>query len=282
MTAVYNAMFDDMLNFVWIDPESTGLYVEKYIKDKNSPWLVFLHGFGGSTKMWKKQIDEFKENYNLCFIDLPGHGQSAAGIKYKHIRKFDKVADIIVETLRNHGITKATFLCVSLGSLIFAGIFKKYPEMVEKAILCGAVSGINVVCHTLLGFVNAIKHLLPYMVILKFFAYILMPFKSHRKSREFFINSGKLLGRSEFMAWFSLFVHDLNALKNLNGLRDKVLFVTGSEDFVFISGVKKKYKKLKDANLKILKRCGHVCNIQKWSEFNHIALSYIDAVYFKK
>jgi pimeloyl-ACP methyl ester carboxylesterase len=153
---------------------------------------------------------------------------------------------------------------------------------VEKAILCGAVSGINVVCHTLLGLVNAIKHMLPYMLILRFFAYILMPFKSHRKSREFFINSGKLLGRAEFMAWFSLVVHDMNALKNLKGLKDKVLFITGSEDFVFIAGVKKKYRQIKDAKLKILDRCGHVCSIQKWKEFNRIALNYLEAIYYSK
>ena len=255
------------------------LYVEKYIKDASRPWLVFLHGFGGSTKMWKRQIDQFKENYNLCVIDLPGHGQSTDGIKHKHIHKFEKIADIVVDTLKKHGIEKATFMCVSLGSLIFAGIFKKYPEMVEKAVLCGAVSGINVLSHTLLGLVNAIKGMLPYMVILKLFAYVMMPFKDHQKSRDFFISSGKQLGRAEFMAWFSLVVHDMNALKNLKGLKDKVLFITGSEDFIFISGVKKKYKELKESKLAILKRCGHVCNIQKAKEFNQIALDYIDESY---
>ena len=250
--------------------------------DTDRPWLVFLHGFGGSTKMWKKQVDHFKERYNLCFIDLPGHGRSSAGIRGKHIHKFDKIADIVVATLKQHGIHKATFLCVSLGSLIFAGIFKKHPEMVEKAILCGAISGINMFCHSLLGLVNAIKYMLPYMLILRFFAYILMPFRSHRKSRQFFITSGKQLGRAEFMAWFSLVVHDMNALKNLKGLNDKVLFVTGSEDFIFISGVKKKYRELKNAKLQILKRCGHVCNIQKWKEFNQVALAYIDSIYAGK
>ena len=109
-----------------------------------------------------------------------------------------------------------------------------------------------------------------------------MPFKSHSKSREFFINSGKQLGRAEFMAWFSLVVHDMNALKNLKGLKDKVLFITGSEDFIFISGVKKKYKELKESKLAILKRCGHVCNIQKSKEFNRIALDYIDESYAEK
>ena len=195
------------------------LHVEKYIKDEKSPWLVFLHGFGGSIKMWKRQVDQFKKNYNLLFIDLPGHGQSCDGIKDKHIKQFDKIADIIVDTLKKNGINKASFLCVSLGCLIFAGIAAKYPQMVDRAILCGAVSGMNIGWQSLLEFVNRIRCILPYMLIVKFFAYIMMPFKEHRKSREFFINGGKQLGRAEFMAWFTLFVNDRNVLKNLQGLQ---------------------------------------------------------------
>ena len=38
--------------------------------------LVFIHGFGGSTKTWKKQIDFFSQKFNLLLIDLPGHGNS--------------------------------------------------------------------------------------------------------------------------------------------------------------------------------------------------------------
>ena len=82
------------------------LYVEKYVKDENSPWLVFLHGFGGSINMWKRQVDQFKEKYNLIFIDLPGHGRSSDGIKNKHIKRFDKIADIIVDTLKKNSIEK--------------------------------------------------------------------------------------------------------------------------------------------------------------------------------
>ena len=94
------------------------LYVEKFVKDDKCNWLVFLHGFGGSTKMWKHQIDDFKDKFNLLFIDLPGHGKSLEGIADKKIEKFDDVADIVVDTLKENHITKATFFCVSLGTLV--------------------------------------------------------------------------------------------------------------------------------------------------------------------
>ena len=47
------------------------LYAGKYVKDEDSEWLVFLHGFAGNSGMWKKQIEFFKGKYNLLILDLP-------------------------------------------------------------------------------------------------------------------------------------------------------------------------------------------------------------------
>ena len=50
------------------------------IDNQKEEWVVFVHGIGGSTKTWGKQIDEFSENYNLLLLDLPGHGLNADNI----------------------------------------------------------------------------------------------------------------------------------------------------------------------------------------------------------
>ena len=47
------------------------------IDNQAEEWVVFIHGLGGSTKTWKKQIDAFSKNYNLLLLDLPGHGLNA-------------------------------------------------------------------------------------------------------------------------------------------------------------------------------------------------------------
>lgn len=252
-----------------------GLYIEQLVKDKDSPWLVFLHGFGGSTKMWKRQIDFFKRKFNLCIIDLPGHGASKEGISNKKILNFSDVADIIVRDLKAIGITKATFLCVSLGTLVFAGILQKYPEIINGAVLCGAVAGINLFLRVGLKILNKIKLCMPYMFLMTCFSYLLLPRKSHKVSRDFFIKSGKLMGKDEFMAWFNLVVTDFNVLKNLQGVKDKILFVMGNEDYTFIKGVKLKISDFKNGVLKIINHCGHVCNIQKASDFNLIVDDYL-------
>lgn len=257
------------------------LYAEEYVKDEKSDWLVFLHGFGGSTKMWKRQIEAFKKHYNLLILDLPGHGNSKKGIAKLGIKKFEEIADMVIDVLKEKKIEIATFVCVSLGTLIFAGILNRYPDMVKGAILCGAVLGMHIGWRSLLKLCDKIRFCFPYMLLMKVFSGILLPLKEHQVSRSFFLKSGKLLGRDEFMAWFDLFVKDMDALRDLtklDDLKENLLFIVGNEDFTFIKGIKNKFKTLKDSQLRVLQKCGHVCNIQKWQEFNEVSLKFIESI----
>jgi len=253
------------------------LYAEAYIKNPANDWLVFLHGFGGSTQMFKKQLSYFKERFNLLLVDLPGHGRSRSGIAENGIHRFEGVADMVAETLKKYNIEKACFICVSLGTLVFAALQDKYPELVTGAILCGAVAGVNLALRGLLAVLNRIKHRFPHMFLLRAFAYILLPWKSHAKSRRFFIESGKLLTREEFLAWFDLIVQDMNVLKDTAAKHLKnVIFISGSEDFTFIKGVKHLVNTAKDVRLTLLRRCGHVCSLQRPGEFNELTMEFLN------
>jgi len=253
------------------------LYAETYIKDENSDWLVFLHGFGGSTQMFKKQLSYFKDRFNLLLLDLPGHGRSLAGIAERGIHRFEGVADMVAETLKKYNIEKACFVCVSLGTLVFAALQAKYPELVNGAILCGAVAGVNLAWRVLLAVLNQIKYIFPHRFLLWAFAWILLPWKSHAKSRRFFIESGKLLTREEFLAWFSLIVEDMNVLKDtaVEHLKN-VTFISGTEDFTFLKGVKQLVSAAKDVRLTLLRRCGHVCSLQRPGEFNELTMEFLN------
>lgn len=45
--------------------------------DPEKPTLVFIHGSGGSSALWEKQVDELKAHVNTIALDLPGHGRSS-------------------------------------------------------------------------------------------------------------------------------------------------------------------------------------------------------------
>ena len=253
------------------------LYAETYIHHEDSPWVVFLHGFGGSTQMFKRQLSYFKDKFNILLLDLPGHGRSLAGIAERGIHRFEEVADLVAATLKKYNIEKARFVCVSLGTLVFAALQDKYPELVHGAILCGAVAGVNLAWRILLALLDQIKRIFPHQFLLWVFAWVLLPWKSHAKSRRFFIDSGKAMTREEFLAWFSLIVQDMNVLKDtaVEHLQH-VSFISGDEDFTFIKGVQQLASAAKNVRLTLLRRCGHVCSLQRPGEFNALTLEYLN------
>ncbi|MBQ2403904.1 MAG: hypothetical protein II280_00670, partial [Lachnospiraceae bacterium] len=67
------------------------------IDNQKEEWVVFVHGIGGSTKTWGKQIEAFSEQYNLLLLDLPGHGLNADNVIYKV--DADKLHNGIKDTL---------------------------------------------------------------------------------------------------------------------------------------------------------------------------------------
>jgi len=253
------------------------LYTETYIRTKESPWLVFLHGLAGSSKMWKKQLPAFRERYNILLLDLPGHGRSRTGIADMGIHRFEELADVVAETLKRLDIKNACFICASLGTLVFAALQNKYPDLITGAILCGAVAGVNLTLRGMLAVMDRIKHRFSSEFLLQLFAHILLPWRSHAKSRNFFIENGRLLKRKELLAWFSLIVHDMNVLKNLEEELNNIIFISGTEDFTFLRGVKRLTgAAAKDVKLILLHHCGHVCSLQRPSEFNALSQDFLN------
>ena len=70
-------------------------------RKKNANWITFVHGAGGSSAIWFKQIRFFSKYFNLLLIDLRGHGASKSLIKnpFKSKYTFNSIAEDIFEVL---------------------------------------------------------------------------------------------------------------------------------------------------------------------------------------
>ena len=248
------------------------------IQDRQSDkWLVFVHGIGGSTKTWKRQINEFKD-YNLLLLDLPGHGESQLQNFIINIRNVNKT---IKETLDHLQITKADFIAMSLGSLVIANFAAMYPEYIHSLILGGAVLSIVGAYKYLMLFANKVKNFLPYRFMFNTFACIMLPKANHKLSRKIFIRESLKMKKDQFLAWVNYLeqaTHPHTLLERLKQLKLNICFISGDEDACFIKGTKNAAQQLKNASLHIIKKCGHVCSIEKADEFNQQAQIYLDSL----
>ena len=59
--------------------------------------LVLVHGFLGSSKIWKPQINFFKKKFRVITPDLPGFGKSN---KVKSRKSIQSMADLILKNLK--------------------------------------------------------------------------------------------------------------------------------------------------------------------------------------
>ena len=52
-----------------------------YKNENASKWVTFIHGAGGSSSIWFRQVRAFKSEFNILLIDLSGHGKSKSRFK---------------------------------------------------------------------------------------------------------------------------------------------------------------------------------------------------------
>ena len=144
-----------------------------YEKDNEAQWVTFVHGAGGSSSIWFKQIRDFQKQYNVLLLDLRGHGNSNQQIKkaFKQKYTFSALANDILEVLDHLKIEKSHFVGISLGTILIRQLAEMHPNRVQSMILGGAILKMNFRSQILMKLGNMFKYVLPYLVLYKFFAF---------------------------------------------------------------------------------------------------------------
>lgn len=244
--------------------------------NNSKKWITFVHGAGGSSSIWFNQVRFFKSYFNVLLIDLRGHGKSAAspeGTQYT----FDKIIEDLIEVLDYNKINKSHFVGISLGSILIQKMLFKYQSRVEKIGLGGAILNLNFQSRVLMFFGNLTQSILPFIWIYTFFAYVIMPYRNHRKSRTLFIREAKKLSQNEFKRWYKLTKKILPLLEKIRSYKVKtpVLYIMGKEDYMFLPFVKEMVQAHESSSLITLSDSGHVVNIDQPEQFNNNLLTFL-------
>ena len=105
---------------------------DTYIGDEGKGFpLVLVHGFLGSSKMWKPQIDFFKDHFQVITPDLPGFGKSN---KAKSHNSIQSIANLLINCLEEKKIHKFYLLGHSMGGMIVQEMAKKVGDKISKLV----------------------------------------------------------------------------------------------------------------------------------------------------
>lgn len=256
------------------------LFTTKIFHENSKEWVVFVHGAGGSSAVWHKQVKPFSEKFNVLLVDLRGHGQSKLKTETKKY-SFKMIANDILETLKAHSIETAHFVGVSLGSIIIKQVYSLQPKIVKSMVFAGAVTELNFKSRLLLRIGRIFNNVLPYMVLYKIFARVMMPKKNHERSRKLFIQEAKKLMDNEFKRWFKLTARLTAYLYELEKNKSLIpkLYIMGSEDHLFLAPVRKLVENDSNSKLSVVANCGHVVNLENSIVFNKLSIEFIQNHY---
>jgi len=253
-----------------------------YLHNTSKEWVTFVHGAGGSSSIWFKQIRDFKKQFNVLILDLRGHGNSKPTLKDTFNPKytFDSITNDIVEVIDHLKIQESHFIGISLGTILIRNLAEKKPKLVKSMIMGGAIIKLNIRSQILMKLGVIFKSVVPYMLLYKFFAFIIMPRKNHKKSRSLFVNEAKKLYQKEFIRWFKL-TSEINPLLRFFRAKDikiPTLYVMGAEDHLFLPSIKNIVAKHATSVLFIIKNCGHVVNVEQPEVFNTKTIGFINSL----
>ncbi len=255
------------------------LYYKTFHHSDAAPWVTLIHGVGGSSAIWYRQIRDFRKHFNVLMVDLRGHGKSRdlfeayMGSRYT----FEDVSKDVIDVLDHLKIKKSHFVGVSLGTILIRVIAELQPHRVESMILAGAITRLNFRSQFLVLVAKVFKPIIPFMWLYRLFARILMPNANHRESRNLFIKEARKLYRREINRWFRL-LRDVNPLLRYqveNNPSISTLYLMGDEDHLFLNPVRALVANNPMANLQTISNSGHVCNVDQPEVFNQHAIEFI-------
>ncbi|GIW40624.1 MAG: 3-oxoadipate enol-lactonase [Candidatus Binatia bacterium] len=115
------------------------------LTDFSEPWrpgrspILFLHGLGGSHRLWLYQVPAFAGRFPVLTLDLRNHGESTA------VHADFGIADMaldVARVLRRLGVERVHVVGLSLGGMVALELALDFPTTVASLVLADTAAGI--------------------------------------------------------------------------------------------------------------------------------------------
>ena len=101
--------------------------------------IILVHGYFGSSEMWKFQKEYLKKKYRIITPALPGFGESS---KAQSLDSINLMAKFILECAKVKKISKFNLMGHSMGGMIVQEIAKISGDKINK-LICFATGSIG-------------------------------------------------------------------------------------------------------------------------------------------
>jgi len=248
---------------------------EIYVDDVGEGYpLVLVHGYLGSSEMWKFQKDYLKNYFRVIVPALPGFGES---YKVKSLNSINTMANIVLECVEEKKINKFNLMGHSMGGMIVQEIAKVAGDKVNK-LICFATGSIGNIPDRFESLDVSIKRLREEGI--KETVKRIPPkwFVNGNKAKNYYLCENAVKETSEETAENALnAMKNWNGLENLKNIKNETLIIWGDKDVSYnFDQVEMLNKNIPNSRLDIFKGCCHNVHLEEPEKFNKTVKTFLE------
>jgi len=246
--------------------------------DCTEPWkagrppVVFLHGLGGTHRMWIRQIPALCGDFPTIAVDLRGHGSSS---KPSADWSTVEMAQDLARLLRELCAEKAHIVGCSLGGMVAQQFAVDFPYVTASLVLvdtlCGIPAELSDVARSSLEFIaNNPMSLVAKERITNAFSDQVDPVM-----RDYYIGQ---IAQNEKSAYLRVAraAFGFSLCARLDEIKAPTLIVVGAADRVTPPPLSEELAaRIDGARLVRIPDAGHISNVEKPEEFNRIVRDFL-------
>ena len=245
-----------------------------YIDDIGSGYpLVLVHGYLGSSEMWKLQKDYLQKKFRIIAPALPGFGES---FNAKSLNSISLMAKFIIQQIDLKNIDKFNLMGHSMGGMIVQEIANLYGDRINK-LICFATGPIGDIPGRFEPINTSIKKLGEEGIKEQVKRIPPKWFVEGEQAKNYYFCENAVKNISEETARNALIaMRDWSGLENLKKIKNKTLIIWGDKDksynFEQVSTLK---NNIPDSDLKIFKNCCHNVHLEQPQKFNQVVEDFL-------
>ncbi len=236
--------------------------------------LVLVHGFLGSSEMWKPQINFFKDHFRVITPDLPGFGKSN---KAKSHNSIPSIAKLLLDCLEEKKIDKFYLLGHSMGGMIVQEMAKKDGDKISKLVCysTGPIGEMPGRFETVdQSRVNLKKQGLE--ITAKNIAKTWFVKGENAKYFDICIEAGKKTSMETVDNALIAF-KNWNGVDTLKNIKNETLIVWGDQDKSYnFEQIQTLKQNISNSILSIFNGCAHNVHLEKTEMFNRTVLNFLN------
>lgn len=238
--------------------ESKLYYAQKNKQSKKGMCLVFIHGSGESSEVWRNQLDALNDNIELIAIDLPGHGKS----EKMETLSMEVYIDVIRSLRQLLGKEKLIIAGHSLGGAIAQSFYFKYPNYVQALILCATGAKLRVNNFILNSLKNDFEAYLESIPIAAFYR------KTQQSIKTQYVNQTKKMDPLIVYTDFSI-CDQFDTREKTPSITVSTLIIVGEADKLTPPKYSEFFEQhIEDAQLIVIEKAGHMVMLENPEKVN--------------